>query len=94
MPFDLSPVQLLIVLAIVLLVFGARRIPELARGLGSGVREFKDGVSGMSTAIGSDGSGVDVPEGDAPRADEAPVSHERREPAELSGPRPGGHDAP
>ena len=38
--------ELIILLVIVLLLFGAKRIPELARGLGSGVREFKRGVSG------------------------------------------------
>jgi sec-independent protein translocase protein TatA len=38
--------ELIILLAIILLVFGAKRIPELARGLGGGVREFKKGTSG------------------------------------------------
>jgi sec-independent protein translocase protein TatA len=39
-----GPTELIIVLAIVLLLFGAKRIPELARGLGTGIREFKRGV--------------------------------------------------
>ena len=43
---DFSPVQLIIVLAIVLLVFGAKRLPELGRNLGAGAREFKDGITG------------------------------------------------
>ena len=34
--------ELLIILVIILLVFGAKRLPELARGLGKGIREFKD----------------------------------------------------
>lgn len=38
--------QLLIVLVIVLVIFGAKRLPEVARSLGSGVREFKDSVTG------------------------------------------------
>lgn len=38
--------ELIVILTIVLLLFGAKKIPELARGLGTGVREFKDGVSG------------------------------------------------
>jgi len=38
--------ELLIVLAIVLLLFGSRRIPELGKGLGQGIRSFKDGLSG------------------------------------------------
>ena len=39
-------IELLIALVIILLLFGAKRIPELARGLGSGVREFKRGTRG------------------------------------------------
>ena len=34
--------ELLVILFVVLLLFGARRLPELARGLGKGIREFKD----------------------------------------------------
>lgn len=34
--------ELLIILLVVLLLFGAKRLPELARGLGKGIREFKD----------------------------------------------------
>ncbi len=38
----------LIVLAIVLIFFGGRRIPEVMKGLGEGIRSFKDGMSGTS----------------------------------------------
>ncbi|MGD9573661.1 MAG: twin-arginine translocase TatA/TatE family subunit [Thermoleophilia bacterium] len=44
---DFSPIQLLIVLAIILLVFGARKLPEIGRNLGSGAREFKEGITGQ-----------------------------------------------
>ena len=40
----LGPMELIIALVVILLLFGAKRIPELARGLGSGVREFKTGT--------------------------------------------------
>ena len=43
-----GPTELIILLSIILLLFGAKRIPELARGLGSGVREFKRGTSGAA----------------------------------------------
>ena len=36
--------EILIILLIVLLLFGGRKIPELMRGLGTGVREYKDAV--------------------------------------------------
>jgi sec-independent protein translocase protein TatA len=41
-----SPIQLIIVLIIVLLLFGAKKIPELAKGLGTGMKEFRQGASG------------------------------------------------
>jgi len=37
--------QMIIVLVVVLLLFGGRKIPELMRGLGRGVKEFKDGIA-------------------------------------------------
>jgi sec-independent protein translocase protein TatA len=43
-----SPTHLLIVLVIVLLLFGGKRIPELAKGLGTGVREFRKGFESGS----------------------------------------------
>ncbi len=42
----LSPAHLLIILAIVVLFFGGRKIPEVMRGLGEGVRAFKEGAHG------------------------------------------------
>ncbi len=40
----LGPWQIVLIVAAVLLLFGGRKIPELMRGLGSGVKEFKDAV--------------------------------------------------
>jgi sec-independent protein translocase protein TatA len=45
---EFSPIHLLIVLAVVLLFFGGRKIPELAKGLGEGIRNFKEGMHGAS----------------------------------------------
>ncbi len=42
--------QLLIVLLIVLVIFGAKRLPEVGRSLGSGMREFKDSITGKDDA--------------------------------------------
>lgn len=41
---SLGPTELIIALVIILLLFGAKKVPELARGLGSGVREFRAGT--------------------------------------------------
>jgi len=38
--------EIILILAIVLLLFGGKKIPELMRGLGKGVRNFKDGIKG------------------------------------------------
>ena len=43
--FGLGYQELLIILVIVLILFGANRLPELARSLGSSVKEFKKGVT-------------------------------------------------
>ena len=40
-----SPTHLIIVLALILLLFGAKRIPELAKGLGTGIKELREGIS-------------------------------------------------
>ena len=44
--FGLSVPELLIILVALLLLFGAKRLPEMGRSLGKGMREFKDGVTG------------------------------------------------
>jgi sec-independent protein translocase protein TatA len=44
-----NPIHLAILLMILLLVFGAKRLPEMGRGLGDGMRSFKDAVSGHSS---------------------------------------------
>ncbi len=43
--------EIIIVLLVVLLFFGSNKIPELARGLGRGIREFKDATSGVQREI-------------------------------------------
>jgi sec-independent protein translocase protein TatA len=41
-----NPLHLALLLVVLLLVFGAKRLPEMGRGLGDGMRSFKDAVSG------------------------------------------------
>jgi sec-independent protein translocase protein TatA len=43
---NIGPVEIIIVLVILLLVFGTKRLPEAGRNLGKGMREFKDSVTG------------------------------------------------
>ncbi len=41
-----GPWQVVVIVLVLLLLFGGKKIPELMRGLGRGVREFKEGISG------------------------------------------------
>lgn len=58
--FDISPIQIIIVLVIALLVFGPKKLPELARSVGRGVREFRGAISldsdGGSSSLDRGGS--------------------------------------
>lgn len=46
MPGNIGPLEIGIVLVIALLVFGPKRLPELGRSLGKGIREFKGSIGG------------------------------------------------
>jgi sec-independent protein translocase protein TatA len=64
-----GPTELIIVLVIALVIFGPKRLPDLGRSLGHGMREFKDSISGNSR---------DDDDDDAVAIDkaEAPAKHE------------------
>ena len=49
--FNLGPWEILLVLIVVLVLFGAKRLPELARGLGLGINEFRDAVDSSKQEI-------------------------------------------
>ena len=51
MPFGISIWELMILLLVLLLVFGAKRLPEMGRSLGKGMREFKEGVTGVEQSV-------------------------------------------
>jgi len=46
MPGNIGPLEVLVVLIIALVVFGPKRLPELGRSLGKGIREFRGSLSG------------------------------------------------
>jgi len=47
---NIGPLEIVGLLLLALLLFGAKRLPEIGRSLGTGMREFKDSVSGNSRA--------------------------------------------
>jgi sec-independent protein translocase protein TatA len=75
MPFGIGIWELLILLLVLLLVFGPKRLPEMGRQLGKGMREFKDSVTGDS----KDDDDVALPPAEpaVPAAPAAPESRER-----------------
>ena len=50
----IGPWQIALIVAIVLLLFGGKKIPQLMRGLGSGVKEFKEGIKEGEDAAKAD----------------------------------------
>ena len=46
MPFRVGPTELVIIMAIVLLIFGAKRLPQIGSSMGRAIRFFQQGVSG------------------------------------------------
>jgi len=51
--FGLGPMELIIVFLVILLIFGAKRIPEIAQGLGKGITEFKKAARDVTNEIES-----------------------------------------
>lgn len=49
-----NPVHILLIVVLLLLLFGAKRLPEIGRSLGTGMREFKQSVTGEATGHGHD----------------------------------------
>ena len=47
MPFNIGPMELIVVLVIALVVLGPKKLPEVGKSLGRGMREFKESISGM-----------------------------------------------
>lgn len=51
MPGNIGPLEIGIVLIVALLVFGPKRLPELGSGLGRGMREFKESITGEAKEV-------------------------------------------
>jgi sec-independent protein translocase protein TatA len=73
MPGWISPWELLILALVVLLVFGPKRLPEMGRSLGTGMREFKSAITGKD----DDDERHELPAPKSPETVAAPVgTHE------------------
>jgi sec-independent protein translocase protein TatA len=85
MPGWLGPWEIAIVLVVVLLFFGPKRLPEMGRGLGKGMREFRNSVTGRDEQrTPDDAQALPAHDGDAPAAgrdasSDAPASSRERD---------------
>jgi len=77
MPFGIGIWELLILLLVLLLVFGPKRLPEMGRQLGKGMREFKDSVTGDSNDDDEAQAALPPAEPVVPAAPAAPEQRER-----------------
>jgi sec-independent protein translocase protein TatA len=83
MPFGISIWELLILLVVLLLIFGARRLPEMGRSLGKGMREFKDAVTGVEETAAAAPTPTTPQPPELPAAPSEPVGpHEATEETE------------
>jgi sec-independent protein translocase protein TatA len=78
MPGGIGPLELAIVLLIVLVLVGGRRLPALGRQLGSGMREFKDSVTRKVDEDAEEPRAIDRQQHDEAPAVDGEVVRERR----------------
>ena len=65
MPINVGPMEVVVVLIIALIVLGPKKLPDVARSVGKGMREFKDAISGADPRTADEDT--EFPGLDAPR---------------------------
>jgi sec-independent protein translocase protein TatA len=76
---NIGPMELFIILVIVLVVFGAKRVPEIGASFGKGIREFKKSISDVDRSIKEpDREANMINAGDAQRSQEDKTSEPKR----------------
>ncbi len=77
MPFGIGPLELIIVLVIIIIIFGVGRLPEIGGALGKGIREFKKSSSDIRDAAKDIEKDVTEPIRTASKPDSRPKSRPR-----------------
>lgn len=85
LPFNLGPMEMVAILGVALLVFGAKRLPEIGSSMGKGIREFKKSIREMKNSIDETDDSAVPPSRhlDAPHSMSEP-SRREGEPKKLS----------
>ncbi|HVM57217.1 MAG TPA: twin-arginine translocase TatA/TatE family subunit [Gaiellaceae bacterium] len=73
---NIGPWEIILLLLLALLLFGAKRLPEIGRSLGSGMKEFKDSVSGVKHDMTVDPTPSELPPPAQDTASVAPREHD------------------
>ena len=84
MPFGIGIWELVILMVVLLLVFGAKRLPEMGRSVGRGMREFKDAVTGRDDEPEKTELTPPAPAPEAAASPPAPAEPERVESERVS----------
>jgi sec-independent protein translocase protein TatA len=79
---NIGPLEIAIVLVIVLIIFGPKRLPELGRSMGRGIREFKGSISGDDDKDDVDEKRAELKSSPVDRKPAEPVEGKPAEPVE------------
>lgn len=83
MPFNLGPFEMVVVLLVVLLLFGAKRLPEIGTSLGKGIREFKSSIREVESSVRVDKE-IATPRKEAAALSREPEGQEEGAPRRLT----------
>jgi len=81
-----GPLEIILIFLVVLLIFGAKRIPEIARGIGKGIREFKDATSEISREIESEAQDRQINNPRSPQQGQPQARQSQQQPSQQQQP--------
>ncbi len=79
MPFGIGVTEMIILLVVLLVFFGPKRLPEMGRSLGKGMREFKDSISGKDEDEPVQHYSPELPDAEQPAATDATTPSRERD---------------
>jgi sec-independent protein translocase protein TatA len=87
-----GPLEIILIFLVVLLIFGAKRIPEIARGIGKGIREFKDATGEISRELEAEGHDRQINQPQSPQQGQPQARQSQQQPSPESTSDPSASD--